>query len=231
MTGSTELDLMRMHVEALYVHDGRSRIESINQWDGGMVPRFFLGRTKAGNLWRFRSDLPDDLAGDLKSLCRDEPEPHELSQPPVHQEQYIRLLSPVEQIWTGPAYWFSMAVDPTMEPVVITEANADLLRGGLDDWIPDVPHRSPFMAMVENGHAVSVCASVRIAKAAHEAGVESLPAYRRKGHAVDAVAGWANEVRKTGAIPLYSTSWDNAASRGLAAKLGLSMFGVDFHVI
>ena len=87
------------------------------------------------------------------------------------------------------------------------------------------------MAMVENGHAVSVCASVRIAKAAHEAGVESLPAYRRKGHAVDAVAGWANEVRKTGAIPLYSTSWDNAASRGLAAKLGLSMFGVDFHVI
>ena len=62
----TELDLMRMHVEALYMYDGRSRIESVNQWDGGVVPRFFLGRTKEGNLWRFRSDLTDGLVEEQK---------------------------------------------------------------------------------------------------------------------------------------------------------------------
>lgn len=226
----TELDLMRMHVEALYTHDKCSRIESVNQWDGGVVPCFFLGRTKAGNLWRFRSDLPDDLAVELEGLCRDEPNIQEFAQAPLHQDEYARLLSPVEQIWSGPAYLFSTNVVPSIDPVAITEANADLLRGGLDDWIPDVAHRRPFVAMIEDGHAVCVCASVRITKAAHEAGVETLSAYRRKGHAVNVVAGWANAVRKTGAIPLYSTSWDNAASRGIAAKLGLSMFGMDFHV-
>ena len=187
----TELDLMRMHVEALYTHDKRSRIESVNQWDGGVVPRFFLGRTRAGNLWRFRSDLPNGLVEELEVLCIDEPNPEELSKAPVHQDEYVRLLSPIERIWSGPAYWFSTKVDPTMEPVVITQANGDLLRGGLDDWIPDVAHRRPFVAMIEDSHAVSVCASVRMTKAAHEAGVETLPAYRRKGHAVNTVAGWA----------------------------------------
>jgi hypothetical protein len=37
-------------------------------------------------------------------------------------------------------------------------------------------------------------------------------------------------VHALGATPLYSTSWDNLASRGLAARLGLAQFGVDFHL-
>ena len=71
---------------------------------------------------------------------------------------------------------------------------------------------------------------MRITAAAHEAGVETLPALRRRGHAVNEVAAWADAVRRTGAAPLYSTSWDNVASQNVAAKLGLSLFGVDFHV-
>ena len=53
---------MRMHVEALFTHNENLRIESINQPDNGIAPRFFFGRRIAGNLWRFRTDLPDDLA-------------------------------------------------------------------------------------------------------------------------------------------------------------------------
>ena len=223
---------MRLHVEALYAHDDRSRIEAINQWNGGVAPRFFLGRTKAGNLCRLRTDVPDDLAAELENLCNDEPLTNELAAP-VHQEEYARLLSshlPIEQIWTGPAYWFSTDVVPSVQSVEISEVNADLLRGGLQDWLADVPHRRPFMAMIENDHAVSVCASVRITNAAHAAGVETLPAYRRKGHAAHVVAAWAKAVRQLDAIPLYSTSRDNAASQALAARLGLSLFGVDFHI-
>ena len=119
----------------------------------------------------------------------------------------------IEQLWTGPAYWFSTDVVPSVQSVEISEVNADLLRGGLQDWLADVPHRRPFMAMIEDDHAVSVCASVRITPAAHAAGVETLPAYRQKGHAANVVAAWANAVRKLGAIPLYSTSSENTASR------------------
>ena len=224
---------MQMHVEALFTHDERLRIVSVNQPNGGVAPRLFLGRTIAGNLWRFRTDLPGDLAIELKKLCHGEPEMNDLSRTPEVHEEYIRLLeahTPIKQVLSGPAYWFSTHVVPRVQPVEISEANADLLRGGFEDLLQDMPHRRPFMAMVEDGQAVSVCASVRITDAAHEAGVETLPAYRQKGHATNVVAGWANAVRNISAIPLYSASWDNTASQNIAARLGLFMFGVDFRI-
>lgn len=227
------LELMCLHEEALYTHDERSRIVSINQWDGGVPPRFYLARTVAGNLWRFHTGLPDELTEALRGLCTDEPAWNGTFQAPRHQAEYVRWLtahSPIQQVSSGPAYWCSRDLAPRAQPVAISEANADLLRGGLDDWIADVPHRQPFVAAVEDGRAVSVCASVRITRAAHEAGVETLPAYRGRGHAVNVVAGWAKATRKMGAIALYSTSWDNAASRRVAAKLGLEVIGADFHI-
>lgn len=228
-----ELELMRLHVEALYAHDARSRIVSSNEWRPGPAPLFHLGRTIGGNVWRFRADVPDELASELEALCNSEAVASELSRAPRQQDTFVRVLeshAPVAKIWTGPAYAFSSDVASSSSWVLITAANADLLRGGLDDWLEDVPHRQPFVAVVENGRALSICASVRITNAAHEAGVETLPAFRRRGHAQSAVAAWARAVKQTGALPLYSTSWDNLASQSVAAKLGLSLYGVDFHV-
>ena len=45
-----------------------------------------------------------------------------------------------------------------------------------------------------------------------------------------AVAAWALAVRKEGRIPLYSTSWDNLASRSVARKLDLILYGTDFSI-
>lgn len=227
------LTLMRQRIEAHYKHDQRGRIESINQWDGGMAPRFYFGHTGEGNLWRFRADIPDDLAAKLQTLCEQEPVANERAWAPRYQEAYLRLLSthgPIERAWAGPAYWFAVDVVPEVQPVAINEGNADLLREGFEAWLPDVPHRQPFMAIIEDGQAVALCASVRITDVAHEAGVETLPAYRQRGHAVNAVAGWAMAVRKMGAVPFYSTSWDNIASQNVAARLGLPLLGVDFHL-
>ena len=38
------------------------------------------------------------------------------------------------------------------------------------------------------------------------------------------------EVRRRGLLPLYSTSWDNVASQGVARRLQLPLVGVDFHL-
>ena len=78
----SQLELMRMHAEALYTHDDGSRIKSVNEPGGGVASRFFLGRTISGNLWRFRTDLPGDLVADLERLCRGEPETDALSKTP-----------------------------------------------------------------------------------------------------------------------------------------------------
>ncbi len=220
-----------MHVNALYVHDEQMRMLAINQWDGGNVPRFFLGRTRLGNVWRFRADLPTKLIKELEALCVQET--GAVLKDPQFKDAYIQLLSahtPIKALWQGPSYYCSKSIKPSVAPLHITPANAQLLEGGLDDWLADVPYRQPFMAAIDNGLAVSVCASVRITEQAHEAGIETLPAYRRKGHAANVVAGWANDLLAKGIIPLYSTSWGNTASQNVAKRLGLSYFGADFHI-
>jgi hypothetical protein len=230
---ASQLDLMRLHVEASYAHDARQRIRSTNEWKARPAPRFFLGRTSAGNLWRVRTDLPEELARALEERCNEEPVASEPPRTPRQQQELVRLLAehlPVERIRAGPAYSLFEPIAPSARSVAISAASAALLRGGLHDWVDDLVHVQPCWGVIEEGRVVSLCASVRITGAAHEAGVETLPPFRRKGYAADAVAGWAAAVRRTGAMPLYSTSWDNAASRAVAARLGATLFGVDFHV-
>ena len=222
---------MEMHIQALFTHDAWSCILAINSWQGGTAPRFFLGRTEQGTIWRFRNDLPEQLCDKLTVLCQRESVT--ISERPKYETEYIRLLAenaPIKQIWLGPAYWFANGAAIVEETVLINEQNAHLLQGGFDDWLPDIPHQQPIVAMLVGGRAVALCASVRISKFAHEAGVETVPSQRRKGYAVKVVSGWANAVAKLGVQPLYSTSIENLASQNVTNRLGLSKFGVDFHI-
>jgi GNAT acetyltransferase-like protein len=229
----TEKELMSIHVQTLFTHDSHSRLLSVNEPGGGApAPRFFLGRTHAGNIWRFRADLPEILVETLETLCAEEPFVLERATP-RHFEEYIRLLethAPVRKRWMGPAYNFTEYIEPSRPLIAITEMHADLLQVGFDDLIPELPDCQPFIALVAESRTVSVCRSVRITPAAHEAGVETLPDCRGKGYAKDVVAGWARVVQSMGVMPLYSTSWENTASQALAKKLRLSLYGVDFHL-
>ncbi len=228
------LSLAERRVEALFRHDARGRLVEINQWDGGVAPRFFLMRTGEGATARFRHDAPGDLAARLSELCASEPLRGLPSERPAGERGYLELLAvqaPVERVWAGPAFVFSGEAPATRRDIVaVDETNAGLLQGGFEAWLPDVPHRRPFMAVLEKGRAVSICASVRISPDVRCAGVETLPGRRGQGHGSAVVAAWARAVQDLGAAPFYSTSWDNLASRGLARRLGLKLFGVDFHV-
>jgi RimJ/RimL family protein N-acetyltransferase len=222
---------MKMHIEALYVHDDQSRLTGSNNWNGGPAPRFFLGRTNQENVWRFRCDLSNDICDGISALC--ESEPCSISGPPVHEDEYRRILSKqgtIDSIWNGPAYWFSEKPITTNSTTLIGQHNSSLLNDGLRDWLPDIPHQQPMHAVIMDDKAVAICASVRISEAAHEAGVETLESHRHKGFALSVVSAWASAVQEQKAIPMYSTSTDNLASQRVAARLGLSKYGVDFHI-
>lgn len=228
-------DLAAEHLDSLYLTDDRGRLTGINQWDGGQAPRFHLVRSPAGNCWRFRADLSEDLVRSLERLCRAEPVAGNLRADPVLAAGCLDLLGremPVRVTWRGPAYVFPPVDSPPPDPdvVAVTAANAHLLTRWLPDWLPDVDHRQPFLVAVEDGAAVAVCASVRITSAVHAAGVETHPAFRRRGMGRRVVRAWSGAVLRQGATPLYSTSWENVASRGVAAGLGLSLMAADFHV-
>lgn len=230
----TDQELMAIHVQVLFTLDAHSRLLLINEPGGGPpAPRLFFGRTRVGNLWRFRADLPEILIEELEALCADEPVGMELHTTPRHIEAYVRLLEthgPVDKLEMGPAYHFTEYLAPSRPLVAVTETNAERLRGGFEDLISELPDWQPFLVLVEESRPVSVCRSVRITPAAHEAGVETLADFRGKGYAKDVVAGWARLVQSMGAIPLYSTSWENTTSQSVAKKLHLVTYGADFHI-
>ena len=71
----SDWDLMQIHVSALYRQDDRHRLLAVNEPgdprpDDPPPPRLYLGRTRAGNLWRFRHDLPEALIAELEAVLR-----------------------------------------------------------------------------------------------------------------------------------------------------------------
>ena len=228
-----ELELMRIHVEALYTHDERGRIVRVNELNGKPAPRLFIGRTSMGNVVRVRDDVDDALARKLEAVAAAEQRSVALLEPPYGSMPYEALLASaaaIEHVEAGPA--FRSAHDLVRKPnaIRITLENRDLLEPRHPSWLDDVAHCQPFIGMVHEGVVVSVCASVRITDRAHEAGVDTHVDFRGRGFAPHAVAAWARAVREAGRIPLYSTSWKNTASQAVAAKLGLVRYGTTLHI-
>lgn len=231
-----DLKLMGLHIQALFTCDAKGRLLGINEPDPTTAspPRLFLGRTLEGNLWRFSADLPEELVSELNSLCSEEPPLGvDAKEPPIHAERYTRLLepyAPIRQTEAGPAYRFPKRLTANEVAVAVTQDNVECLRGGFEKLVEELPAWQPFVAVLRDEAAVSVCRSVRIISEVHEAGVETLAEFRGQGFAAAATAQWAEEVRALGAFPIYSTSWTNHASQAAARKLGLELYGVDFHI-
>jgi hypothetical protein len=228
-----EPGLAQLRLRALYRYDERGRSLTVNEWDGGAAPRFHLMRTAQESFAIYRADLNDDLVDHLNQLRLKEPTGGQLSEMPSFQTNYLELLvahGPAVRIWSGPVFLIPSNVVPRAPTVLIDEGNRHLLCANFDAWLPDVQHRQPFVAVIDRGRAISICASVRITEAVHCAGVETAISHRRAGHAATAVAAWALSVRSFGATPFYSTSWNNVGSQRVAARLGLAMIAVDFHI-
>ena len=226
-------DLMRVHVEALFTHDGHGDLVRVNEPNGAVAPRFFLGRTTHGDMWWFRHDVAPDTRAELEAAIRADKRQGSVVDSPIDPTPYKAILArstPVERTEVGPAYSFPAQLPEDTGTTLVTDANAHLLERYLAPWLPDVRLSQPLFVVTCDGHAVSVCASVRQTNEAYEAGVETAGAYRGRGFAAFAVAAWACAVREMGHVPLYSTSWENAASQAVARKLALIQFGSDLHV-
>lgn len=232
----TAKDLMEMHARVMFTHDLDSRMRTINEpWPGEEpAPRFFLGRTIDGSaVCRLRYDIQDKLAEQLTALVENEPSLNEDFQTrPKHFDDYMNLLA-ADQYTSGPCYRILdiTTSSPNMQAVSITGDNiTEYSLAGLEWLNAEIDYAQPCVAIIQDQRVVSVCRSVRVSAEAHEAGLETLTEFRGRGYAAAVAAGWAIEVRKMGALPLYSTSWDNASSQRVAGKLALSYYGVNFTI-
>lgn len=231
----TDIELMKMQVEVLFIQDKNGYLQHINEPIGDVkpAPRFFFGYTNKGSLCKFRQDLPDSVIEQLKEVAAAEPLPINSQKIPKNHRQFENILqshAPIEWVWVGPAYRFPECITPPTNVIHLSSEDARLLNGDLADIRPELNSPHPCLAIIKDSQVVSICRSVRASARAHEAGVETLAGYRRCGYATSVVAAWAIAVRALNLIPLYSTSWNNVASQGVAQRLGLVQYGVDYHV-
>jgi len=233
------LELARMQAVALFVHDERGRLLRVNEPDPTeTAPRFFLARTADGNLWRTRYDLPEDLATRLERLAADEPVTADLHQPARYEVEYMALLqqhAPVSSTYAGPAYYLPELASSTLVPTVgdvvtITPNKLALLEANFPYASSSHIELAPVVVLLADGTAVAICFSARITEEVAEAGVHTVEPYRGRGYAVATVRGWANEVRKMGLVPLYSTEWENRASLAVAQKLGAVQYAAELSI-
>lgn len=227
----SDLALMELAIATVFTHDVTGRIVADNEPDGDPAPRFFLGRTREGNGWRVRYDVPEPIVEQLQDIVAAEPVPDDLQAPPVHLEAMLAALRLEREPAIGhygPAYRFPEEIPVPDGVTSITRGNLYLLRrmvGRMDALDRDFDHVEPWMAMVVEGAAVATCYSCRLTDRAAVARVDTLEEYRGRGYATAVVAAWAGAVRQTGRIPMYGTSWDNHASQAIARKLGLVEYG------
>src|SRR4051812_36180112 len=95
--------LMRLHVDALFTHDARGDMLRVNEPNGAVAPRFFLGQTTEGLLLRFRGDVGEKMRRELADAAALEV----LNDWPATPETYREILSStaqVERIWSGPVF-------------------------------------------------------------------------------------------------------------------------------
>jgi hypothetical protein len=130
----------------------------------------------------------------------------------------------------GPAFTFPDSVAQSGDVVVVEDER--LLEHNFRGWVPGeiAAGRSPVLAVVEDGHPVSVCFCARRSDVAAEAGLDTAPAYRGRGFGPRVTAAWALAIRASGRIPLYSTSWTNDASLAVARKLSLVAYASDWSL-
>lgn len=221
-----------MQVQALFVHDKKGRLLRINEHNNpNPAARFFLSRSKSGNLWRTRYDLSRDLTAELERLAADEPVVSNLAKPPRYTAEYTRLLqehTPTISTFAGPSYY--LPSNQTHDAVTITLQNLALLEAHFDWLLTTVADYAPVTATVVHGKAVAVCFCARITPKVAEAGVHTEDIYRGHGYATNAVRGWTTAVRATERLPLYSTSWTNLASQAIARKLGGILYGAGYSI-
>ena len=221
------LSTPELHLRTLYTFDQAGRIVSTREPRPAIGPAFTLIRSRSVQVWAVGAGVASDIADELDALAAQERPLDDWRESPCFAERYHTLLA--GELRAGPALTFPDHIETSSDVSLIDDAR--LLKRYFRDWTSEeMPGRTPMAAVLEGGHAVSLCACARRTDEAAEASLETAVPFRGRGLAARVTSAWAAAVRASGLIPLYSTSWENEASLAVAHKLGLSMYAASWSL-
>lgn len=192
-----------------------------------------MGRSREKNVWAVRVDVDRPTKRALDRLCSAEPP---LDSPcadcaPTCRKLVEEALAPIESEWRGPAFVLPEDLPCDDRAREIDASEASDCREAFPWLAEDFEAVAPVVIAFADRRPASICHSPRGCTAdAAEAGVETLEPFRNRGLATAAVALWARAVQRTGRRALYSTSWENTASLGVARRLSALLYGEDWHL-
>ncbi|MDO9445440.1 MAG: GNAT family N-acetyltransferase [Dehalococcoidia bacterium] len=237
MTPGSASSWADLHLDALYERTPHARILRVRSTDVG-TPLVHLLRTAEANYGLVAASVPREAAEAITRLFAAEPVvgPEAWEEAPPRCAEAVRALLPPASANRGPAFAFP-AVLPSVTPaagfsIEVLEDLCGVVTAPMVAWIAEAkPAEQPLVVVRDaSGRVVAVCHAARRSDAAAEAGLEVDPSVRRAGLGVAVAAAWAAAVRAGGREPLYSTSWENQASRGVARRVGLALRGEDWHL-
>lgn len=190
----------RLQLETLFVLDARQRMICTREPQPSSGPAFIFIRGESACAWAVRANVAERVALEVNRLASQETPSANWDRPLLHAERYALLLA--GRIRSGPAFAFPEHLQDDGQAIVIDDAIE--LSHHFSGWVAgEIENgRAPILAMVQNGHPVSICFCARRAAEAAEAGVETAAAFRGQGYAPRAAIAWAKRVRAQGLTPV-----------------------------
>jgi hypothetical protein len=239
-------DLLELQAATIFAPTDSGRILRTNAPDHAAGPRLYLAGCTSGNVVRLRHDVADRTAQAIERLAADEPplcHPHST---PVHLDGYLQLLAaeaPVEQCEAGLTWTFPDHLDFEHPAPLVrsdTAAGDRLLARLTEEGMPDAlvtagfadvgEFWTPWCVALQGDEIAAIAFSVGAGPANAETGVYAFPAFRGRGFAAAATAGWASLPALSGRTLFYSTSRSNVSSQRVVQRLGLRFLGASLRV-
>lgn len=217
MKNLSNKNVLEIRMDCLFTYEGNRMLLVNEPWGStASAPLLFAGRTVQGEiLYRFGKHADDNFIEKAESL---------LSRGIWDASLYMRELNSTH-FSEESCFYFKSPIhnDFDVNCRQLTAADSNLLQSSFGECLEELATAQPYVGYFSDDQIVSICRSVRKGRG-HEAGIETLPKYRRRGFGESVLKEWISEVQKKGIVPLYSASKDNVASLKLATKVGFHKY-------
>jgi len=240
------LDLLPLDAATCFDLDAGGHIRAVNSPEGLIPPRLHLARCSSGSVLRLRHDVPDAIARECERLASAEPALGETAAHPIRLDRYVHALatqSPVDRTETGLVWLIPGDIDYSHPAPLIRSGTpqGDRLLARFDaegmppalvalGFVDTREFWAPWCVALEGNEVASIAFAARLRPEAAEIGVATVPAFRGRGFAAAATAGWAAHPALRRHTLFYSTSREHRSSQRVVERLGLRFLGITLSI-